>query len=178
MLPHEGPTTVTVRRATAADAALLARFGRRVFHDTFAPQNAPANLEAYLDAAYSAERQRAEIEDSSIDTLLVEEDDRLMAFAQLRPAAPPAGVELTAPIELWRFYVDPSRHGQGVAAILMAAVEQRARDRDARTLWLGVWEKNTRAQAFYRKQGFTVAGSQIFMMGADPQRDLVMVKAL
>lgn len=178
MLPHEGPTTVTVRGATVADAALLARFGRRVFHDTFAPENEPANLEAYLDSAYSAERQRAEIEDPSIDTLLIEENDRLIAFAQLRAAAPPAGVEMATPIELWRLYVDPSRHGQGVAAILMTAVEQRARDRGARTLWLGVWEKNTRAQAFYRKQGFTVAGSQIFMMGADPQRDLVMVKPL
>ena len=46
------------------------------------------------------------------------------------------------------------------------------------TLWLGVWERNVRAQAFYRKQGFTVVGSQIFRLGSDPQRDLVMAKGV
>jgi len=169
---------VTVRRATAADAATLSTFGRRVFHETFAPHNEPHHLNAYLDEAYTEERQRSEIEDPSIHTLLIEENDQLLAFAQLRDAAPPPGVTVADPIELWRFYVDPARHGQGVAPILMTAVEQRARAQDARTLWLGVWEKNTRAQAFYRKQGFTVAGAQLFMMGSDPQRDLVMVKSL
>jgi ribosomal protein S18 acetylase RimI-like enzyme len=62
--------------------------------------------------------------------------------------------------------------------LLMRAVEDAARARDAVTLWLGVWERNVRAQAFYRKQGFTVVGSQIFTLGSDPQRDLVMAKGV
>lgn len=169
---------MTVRSALPEDAARLSAFGRHVFHETFAPHNAPADLAAYLDAAYSEELQRAEIEDPSIDTLLVEEGDHLIGYAQVRAATPPTGVSLPAPIELWRLYVDPTRHGRGVAAILMTAVEQRALAREARSLWLGVWEKNTRAQAFYGKHGFTVAGSQVFMLGSDAQRDLVMVKPL
>jgi diamine N-acetyltransferase len=108
----------------------------------------------------------------------LEDGDALIAFAQLREGAPGRGVTGERPIELWRFYVDFDWHGRGVAPLLMQAVEDAARARDAVTLWLGVWEGNVRAQAFYRKQGFTVVGSQIFRLGSDPQRDLVMAKGV
>ena len=41
-------------------------------------------------------------------------------------------------------------------------------------LWLGVWERNPRAQAFYRKSGFADVGSQVFLVGTDAQTDRVM----
>ena len=50
-----------------------------------------------------------------------------------------------------------------------------ARARGARELWLGVWERNARAQAFYRKHGFRKVGTQIFVVGSDPQTDDVML---
>ena len=50
----------------------------------------------------------------------------------------------------------------------------RARARGARTLWLGVWEHNPRAMAFYRKFGLEVVGTHAFMLGLDRQRDLIM----
>jgi ribosomal protein S18 acetylase RimI-like enzyme len=53
-----------------------------------------------------------------------------------------------------------------------------ARARGAETLWLGVWERNDRARAFYAKCGFTGAGEHIFLFGTDPQTDLVLVTAL
>lgn len=169
---------MTVRRARGEDAAGLTAFGRRVFGLTFGPENSPDDLRAYLETAYVEPRQAAEIADPGIATLLVEENGTLIAFAQLREAPPGDGVAGPHPVELWRFYVDPEWHGKGVASTLMAEVEAAGRQRGADTLWLGVWEKNTRAQAFYRKQGFTVVGSHIFQLGADPQRDLVMAKDL
>ncbi|MDH4062895.1 MAG: GNAT family N-acetyltransferase [Acidobacteriota bacterium] len=165
-----------VRKATSGDAADLAAFGRRAFHTTFASENNPDDLEQYLDTAYTEDRQRAEILDPAIETLLIEQDGTLAAFAQIREGPVPACITGPDPIELWRFYVDHSWHGRGVSAALMGAVEDTVRSRGARTLWLGVWERNARAQAFYRKHGFTVAGAQIFVVGSDPQRDFVMVK--
>ena len=50
--------------------------------------------------------------------------------------------------------------------------------RGARELWLGVWERNARAQAFYRKCGFRKVGTQIFVVGSDPQTDDVMLKEI
>jgi ribosomal protein S18 acetylase RimI-like enzyme len=82
------------------------------------------------------------------------------------------------PIELWRFYVAHQWHGRGIAQSLMDRVKTEARLRGAKTLWLGVWERNDRARAFYVKCGFTDAGEHIFLFGTDPQTDLVMVAPL
>ena len=167
-----------VRRATIDDVDALSAFGRRVFGQTFAPENTPEDLQAYLDGAYVEGRQREEIANPGIDTLLLEERGELIAFAQLRDGSPGNGVTGQRPLELWRFYVDFAWHGRGVAQMLLTSVEEAARARGADTLWLGVWERNVRAQAFYRKQGFTVVGSQIFLLGSDPQRDLIMAKTI
>jgi GNAT superfamily N-acetyltransferase len=78
-------------------------------------------------------------------------------------------------VELWRFYVDQPFHGRGVAARLMEGAKQRARRRGAISLWLGVWERNHRAKAFYAKHGFRKVGSHVFVVGADPQTDDVML---
>jgi ribosomal protein S18 acetylase RimI-like enzyme len=74
--------------------------------------------------------------------------------------------------------VDIPWQGRGAAGTLMRAVEGAACGRNADTVWLGVWERNLRAQAFYRKHGFAVVGTQVFMMGRDPQRDFVMARPL
>ncbi len=169
---------MVVRLARPADAAALSAFGRRVFHDTFAADNNPADLAAYLESAYTEPAQRREIADPDIVTWLVEMEGRLAAFAQLRLSTRSDGVTGVRPVELWRFYVDPDWHGRGVAAALLERVEDTARAHGAETLWLGVWEKNLRAQAFYRKHGFVRVGSHTFVVGTDPQTDLVMSKAL
>lgn len=172
------PEPMTARRATLADVPTLTAFGRRIFAETFGPDNRPEHLQTYLDSAYVAARQEEEVTAAGFDTLLLECEGVLAAFAQLRAIAPPEDVTGAAPLELWRFYVDAPWQGKGVAQQLMRDVEQAARVRGARTVWLGVWERNVRAQAFYRKHGFTVVGSQIFHVGADPQRDLLMAKSL
>ena len=43
---------VVIRVATLADAALLARMGEETFRDTFAADNTPADMEAYVAAAF------------------------------------------------------------------------------------------------------------------------------
>ena len=55
------------------------------------------------------------------------------------------------------------------------AAKQRARRGAATTMWLGVWERNARAQAFYRKHGFGKVGRQVFVVGSDPQTDDVLL---
>ena len=63
----------------------------------------------------------------------------------------------------------------GVAGRLMLAVHGAARELGGRHLWLGVWERNPRAIAFYAKSGFVHAGSHDFFVGADRQTDHVLV---
>ena len=101
----------------------------------------------------------------------------LAAYVQLRPGAPPEGAA-PGPIELWRFYVDAAHHGRGLAQRLMAAAFEAAATRGATTMWLGVWERNFRAQAFYRKFGFVEIGRHTFTLGRDRQTDLLMARPI
>jgi len=168
-----------IRRGTPSDAASLAEFGARTFHETFAADNTPEDMAKHLAAAWSPRLQDAELRDPLLDTLLaVEPGGALAGFAQLRAGVAPACVPTRNPVELKRFYVDRPWQGRGLARALMAEVERLARRHGGRELWLGVWERNARAQAFYRKCGFEKVGTQIFVVGTDPQTDHVMLREL
>jgi ribosomal protein S18 acetylase RimI-like enzyme len=167
---------IRVRPAVPSDALPLSQFGARAFRDAFAADNRPENLDVYLAKAYGVPQQSAELADPSVATLIAEASQNLVGFAQLRSGITPACVTGPQPMELWRFYVAREWHGQGVASTLMAAVVAEALRRGAHTLWLGVWERNGRAQAFYRKCGYVVVGEQPFVLGSERQTDLVMAR--
>lgn len=48
----------------------------------------------------------------------------------------------------------------------------------AEKLWLGVWEHNQKAIAFYQKWGFVKTGVHNFQLGNDLQHDWLMEKDL
>jgi len=169
---------MNIRAAVPKDAAVLADLARTTFYDTFAATNDAADMAMHLQRAYGVPQQTAEIQDSRITTLLVEHGDAAIAYAQIRSDHIPECVLGPAPVELWRFYVDREWHGRGIASALMDRVKAEARAGGAKTLWLGVWERNDRARAFYAKCGFVDAGEHIFLFGTDPQTDRVMTLSL
>jgi ribosomal protein S18 acetylase RimI-like enzyme len=58
----------------------------------------------------------------------------------------------------------------------MDASLQQAIDNGCDVMWLGVWERNERAIAFYRKWAFREFGSHAFLLGKDLQNDLLMAR--
>jgi diamine N-acetyltransferase len=131
---------------------------------------------AYLASAFNNARQSEELEDPNWITLLIENGPTLLGYAQLHVGEPPGCVPDRHAIELARFYVDRPYHGRGVAHTLMRAVLQAASPR-SQTVWLGVWERNARAIAFYAKWGFVDVGQQLFVLGRDRQTDRVLWRA-
>jgi ribosomal protein S18 acetylase RimI-like enzyme len=173
---------LSIRNATAADAVALSEFAAHVFHETFAPDNDPLDMHAYLSDAFSPEKQAAEIADGSCVCLIAEVGEALAGYALLRIEAPdesaPDDPSTALPVELQRFYVDRAWHGRGIATQLMAACIDTARVRGGATIWLGVWERNARAIRFYEKHGFTDIGMQEFRLGSDLQTDRVMSRSV
>jgi GNAT superfamily N-acetyltransferase len=172
-----------IRRAHATDAERLSHFAAASFRDAFGAQNTAEDMAMHLASTFSASIQATEIAETDTDILLVEAADakgdaELLGYAHLSLGSPPDPVDAPAPIELRRFYVARTLHGSGVAARLMEAVIATSVTRGARTLWLGVWEENPRAIAFYGKHGFTDAGRQSFQLGGDLQSDRIMVRPL
>jgi len=166
---------IVIRRASAADAAALASLAARTFEETFAADNRPEDMAAHRATAYGIPQQSAEIADPRMATIVAVTDARLVAYAQVRRVPPPSCVTHPSAVELQRFYVERAMHGTGLARDLMGAALDAVRSFGGRHVWLGVWERNARAIAFYAKCGFVDVGSKIYMVGPDAQVDRVMV---
>jgi ribosomal protein S18 acetylase RimI-like enzyme len=169
---------VKLRRAVPADAPSLAVLAERTFRDTFGARNSPENLDQHCEKVFGADIQLREITDRTLVTTVADLDGNLVGFSQLRMGHAHASVMAERPAELNRIYVAAEWHGRGVARDLMQDALDTAADADCDVLWLGVWEHNPKAMAFYRKFGFEIVGSHAFMLGKDRQRDLVMALKL
>lgn len=77
-------------------------------------------------------------------------------------------------LEIERIYVLKDFHGKKVGQALYQKAIQVARQVKAPYVWLGVWEKNTRALGFYRQNGFAEFDKHIFRLGNEEQTDLLM----
>lgn len=171
----------SLRPGVAADARALADFGARTFRDTFAAHNRPEDMDDYLSLAYGERQQSEELADPRVSVVVAEsERGELIGYVIVRrePAEAPSCVAGADPVELARLYVDSGWHGRGVGEALMRAAIDRAREGGGGTLWLGVWEHNPRARAFYARWGFREVGEHPFRLGADIQRDLLLARPL
>ena len=169
---------VTIRRANTDDAGLLSELGARTFSETFAADNSPEDMAAYLASSFNLAQQTAELEDPASTFFIAEVGGVAAGYAMLRAGKPEKGIEGAEPVELVRLYVSGEWLGRGVGEALMRACVDEARQAGHETIWLGVWERNGRAQAFYRKWNFRSVGEHVFHVGSDAQTDILMERAL
>ena len=181
MTPEDGraPEAIRVRVASVGDAPSLAALGERLFEQTFGADNSVEDMRQYVSTAFTPARQRDELADPDRAAWIAETDDREpVGFALIRRRSVGDGVVASLPVEIERIYVERSLHGSGVGRRLMEQCVTQARAWRADVLWLGVWERNPRAIAFYEKGGFRAVGSHAFVLGTDEQRDVVMALPL
>ncbi len=163
-----------IRFADAVDAETLAEIGRKSFYDAFAKDNTPEDMAAYLAEAFSVEQVTKEIADAKNLFLIVEIDGQPAGYAKLRVNEAPPAVTGKKPIEIERFYILQNWHGRGSAQSLMQRCLEEAKQHGHQTIFLGVWEHNQRAIAFYHKCGFVKVGEHPFLLGSDLQTDWLM----
>lgn len=166
----------SIRTATPRDARRLAQLAETTFRETFGAVNSAEDMDDHCRSSYGEPIQAREISDPSMTTLLCEDGERLIGYAQLRWSPAPTGVYASYPGEIQRLYVASDWHGKGVAQDLMNASFDVMRARRSDVVWLGVWERNPRAIAFYERLGFAAVGEHVFRVGNDPQRDVVMAR--
>ncbi|MEP6741116.1 MAG: GNAT family N-acetyltransferase, partial [bacterium] len=137
-------SNLSIRRGTVEDAGLLAELGASTFSETFASNNSPEDMTAYLASAFSPEQQTTELADPQSTFLIAETNGMPAGYAMLRSENALETISGDKPIELVRLYVSRENLGSGVGAALMQACINEAKQQGYETLWLGVWEHNTR----------------------------------
>ncbi len=169
---------IVLKKATPADAQTLADLGASTFIQTFAAHNTKEDMDHYLSQTFSESKQRAEILDPRRRIEMAWQGGQAIGFVHLLAGSREACVMGEKPMELLRIYVDSPWHGKGVGVMLMERALHLSRGEGFKTLWLGVWEHNYRAQAFYRRYGFEVVGNHIFRVGTDDQLDFIMARSI
>ncbi len=171
-------TQVTLRHATMADADTLAELSATTFHQAFDGSSQQENVDDYINTALNPAQLSLELQDPSATFCLAEYNEQVVGYFKLIADEVPDCVSDRKAIELSRLYVRQEFIAQKIGAALMQKALDEARAKGYSSLFLGVWEHNARAQAFYLKWGFTRVGEHIFQMGDDPQIDWWMERKL
>ena len=165
---------ITIRQAGVEDHERIASLARETFVDSFAADNRPEDMAAYLEKAFSPSIQAAELTEPSSRFLIAETGGKPVGYARLVEVLAPPCIKAKKPIQLSRLYARKRSIGSGVGAALMTACIEEATRRRYDGIWLGVWGKNIRAIRFYSQWGFVQVGTQPFVLGNDRQTDLVL----
>ena len=167
---------IEIRLATTEDAEILAKIGWQSFDEAFAdhPANHPDDMKVYMDEAFSVETIAADLRDEKTVYLIASLATEIAGYAKINFDAREDGITGENTLELCRLYALDKFIGKGIGKSLMLALIELAKENERDTIWLGVWEFNFRAQAFYKKFGFEKCGEHVFQLGSDPQTDWLM----
>lgn len=171
---------IQIRQSSPDDSRPLTELSYTTFWDAFAhhPKNAPDDISHYMRQAFSLKQITAELAETKNLFLLAEIEGELAGYAKLIFDNIEPGISADNPVELSRLYSHQKFLGKGVGQALMDASFEIANNKGCDVMWLGVWEFNPRAQRFYEKHGFYKVGQHTFLLGSDPQTDLLMQKEL
>ncbi len=172
-----------IRQAEEEDVANLVRLAVSSFRNAFEPNNKKSDIDIYVEEQLSFERLRDQVLESSNLFLLLfeavtEPAPLPVGYAKLRVGPPEDCVNGENPIEIERFYLDAPAIGKGFGSALMQACLDQANRQGYQTVWLGVWEHNHRAIAFYKRWGFEKVGAHPFQQGTETQTDFIMQRTV
>lgn len=169
--------TFDLRKANQKDVDTLLKISIETFQDTFGPHNTPEDMQLYVAKNFSADRIREEIDTPGSVFFLAFDGSQLVGYARVRENTRPE-LSAMAALEIERIYVVKEYFGKQLGKELLHACIHHATKNNARAIWLGVWEHNPRAIAFYTKSGFEKFSEHTFVLGTDRQTDWLMKKTL
>jgi len=167
-------TGLIIRNAAHNDVADLVEMAAEAFRDTYCEIVDPQDMEDYVTTALTSDYFLPHVDDPSSSLLLAIAGAQLVGYALVTRSVPPACVNRFSPVELARIYLRREVIGKGYGASLMRAVQAEARRLRADGIWLGVYDRNLRARAFYQRWGFIDVGIQQFMLGDKIYADPIM----
>lgn len=144
------------------------------FIETFAAVNTKENMEQYLGENLSIDQLTVELNNRFTEFYFAHLENKVIGYLKINFGQAQTAITDHTALEIERIYVLKEFYGEGAGQVLYDAALEIAKKRKAPYLWLGVWEENQRAIAFYKKNGLVAFGKHIFILGEDQQTDILM----
>ncbi|HSP22810.1 MAG TPA: GNAT family N-acetyltransferase [Planococcus sp. (in: firmicutes)] len=170
--------TMMIKKCSLPNASELQQISVETFTETFKDYNSPEHLNAYLEKAYNLDALERELANQSSHFFFVYWDQEIAGYLKVNTDEAQTEAMGSGSLEIERIYVKNKFHKHGLGKALLNKAFEVALEEKKNAIWLGVWENNLNAIAFYQKKGFLQTGSHSFFMGDDEQVDLIMTKTL
>lgn len=170
--------TIKIKKCTLADSLDLQTISVNTFTETFKNHNSPEHLNAYLEKAYNLNQLEQELVNQSSQFFFVYFNQEIAGYLKINTGDAQSEAMGDDSLEVERIYVMKKFQKHGLGKHLLNKAVEIAKEQKKEKIWLGVWEENENAIAFYQKKGFFQTGAHSFYMGDDEQVDLIMTKTL
>jgi ribosomal protein S18 acetylase RimI-like enzyme len=156
----------------------LQRISRQTFYEAFSAVNTEDDMAMYLEHSLSIEKLAAELSNENTEFYFAQLNEQIIGYLKFNVGEAQTDLQDEQALEIERIYLLINYAGMGVGQLLMEKAYQVAQIKKVKYIWLGVWEHNTRAIQFYKRNGFSEFGSHMFKLGNDDQRDILMKRQL
>jgi diamine N-acetyltransferase len=169
---------VRIERCARRDAPVLAEVGRTTFAETYSDQTTAEAMREHLANAYSHEQIDAELANPDSTFFVARVGDAVAGYLKLNRGQAQTELKEATGLEIESLYVLKAYQGRGLGKRLLDTALDEARRGGTEYLWLGVWERNSRAKRFWEQTGFVEFGSHGFRFGSVEHTDLMMRRQL
>lgn len=170
--------TITIKKCTLEDLRKLQEISYETFDETFKDQNSPENMNAYLERAFNLKQLEQELSHISSQFFFVYVDHEVAGYLKVNINDAQSEEMGDESLEIERIYIKNNFQKHGLGKYLLNQAIEIALECNKKHIWLGVWERNENAIAFYKKMGFVQTGAHSFYMGDEEQIDFIMTKTL
>ncbi len=170
--------SLNIKKCTLEDLPILKEISYTTFNDTFKHQNSPDNMKAYLEKAFNLKQLAIELSNISSEFYFIYYKNELAGYLKVNTQDAQTEDTGDESLEIERIYIKNEMQKHGLGKYLLNKAMEIALERNKKKVWLGVWEKNENALAFYKKMGFVQTGTHSFYMGNEEQIDFIMTKTL
>ena len=170
--------SINIKQCNLGEIQKLQEISYETFIETFKDQNSSENMNAYLEKAFNIEQLEKELSNISSHFFFVYFNNEVAGYLKVNTQDAQSENMGEDSLEIERIYVRAKCQKLGLGKYLINKAIDIAVKQEKNKVWLGVWEKNENAIAFYKKLGFVQAGTHSFHMGDEEQIDFIMFKSL
>ena len=156
--------TINITKCTLDDLLILQDISYETFTETFGHQNSPENMEAYLERAYNLKQLENELSNNSSDFFFVYFKNEIAGYLKINTNDAQSEQMGLESLEIERIYIRKKYQKEGLGKYLITKAIEIAIKRNKKKIWLGVWEKNENAIAFYKWHELILAKFSLYIL--------------